>query len=408
MRKKTYLVFSCCFLSFIIAPISSNAETVQSNQQEQTQQQIVSDLTVVTQQKLLVQDEIEATTKKIEELDQQITESSAKIQTKEKEIIEMKKKMDSLNEEDKRITTLLNNKKEEFRDRVSSYYRTKGQISFFNVIFSVNSFGDFIDHFIAYDKIVNQDKKFIETYIANQKKVRDIKEYVETLQEDKIQEKAELEVIKVSQENNKKEKETLSSILEEKKKQLEKEEQEKMVALKLLEKNGEKILALINNNIDHTDSNVQMINSIIAPFVPDAQKLQQETGVPAAITLGQIILESSGNYNGLSGLAFDAKNLFGIKGTGTAGSVYLDTTEYVNGQKITIKAKFARYKTYYDSMVNHANLLLTPRYQRYLKDVTSIVDYAQGILDAGYATDPNYANKLLKIIYQYDLLKLDL
>jgi flagellum-specific peptidoglycan hydrolase FlgJ len=386
----------------------SSAEPVQSNLQVQTQIQIVTDLTEVTQQKLLVQDEIEATTRKIEELDQQIAESNEKIQIKETEINQIKKKMDSLIEEDKRITTLLNSRKEEFRNRVSSYYRTKGQISFFNVIFSVTSFGDFIDHFIAYDKIVNQDKKFIEAYIANQNNVRNIKENVETLQESKIQEKTELEVIKANQENNKKEKEKLSNILEEKKKKLEKEEQEKMVALKLLEKNGVKILAMINNNLDHTDGNVKMINSIIEPFVPDAQKLQQETGVPAAITLGQIILESSGNYNGLSGLAFEAKNLFGIKGTGTAGSVYWDTTEYVNGQKITIKAKFARYKTYYDSMVDHANLLLTPRYQRYLKDVTSIVDYAQGILDAGYATDPNYANKLLKIIYQYDLLKLDL
>jgi flagellum-specific peptidoglycan hydrolase FlgJ len=407
MGKKTYL-FSACVLSLVIAPIVSSAETVQSIQQVQTQQQIVTDLSEVTQQKLLVQDEIEATARKIEELDQQITESNTNLQIKEKELNEINKKMNSLNKEDKSITSLLNNRKEEFKDRVSSYYRTKGQISFFNVIFSVNSFGDFIDHFIAYDKIVNQDKEFIEAYIANQNKVRDIKDNVETLQESKIQEKKELEAIKVSQENDKKEKETLSSILEEKKKQLEKEEQEKIVALELLQKNGAEILASINNNIDHTDGNVQLINSIIAPFVPDAQKLQQETGVPAAITLGQIILESSGNYDGLSGLAFEAKNLFGIKGTGTAGSVDWDTTEYVNGQKITINSKFAKYRTYYDSMVDHANLLLTPRYQRYLKNVTSIVDYAQGILDGGYATDPNYANKLLKIIYQYDLLKLDL
>ena len=140
---------------------------------------------------------------------------------------------------------------------------------------------------------------------------------------------------------------------------------------------------------------------------PDAQKLQQEKGVPACITLGQIILESSGSYNGLSGLAFQAKNLFGIKGTGTAGSVNLDTTEFVNGQSIVTTAQFASYNTYYDSMVDHANLLLAPRYQKYLQNATSIVDYAHGIHDAGYATDPNYANKLLKIIYQYDLLKLD-
>lgn len=404
MGIKTYLL-SACFLSLIIAPTTSNAETVQSNQQ--VQQQIVTDLSAVTQQKFLVQDEIEATAKKMAELDQQITESNTNIQIKEKELNEINKKIDNLNKEDKRITTLLNDRKEDFKKRVSSYYRTKGQISFLNVIFSVNSFGDFIDHFIAYDKIVNKDKKFIETYIANQNNVKNIKENVETLQEAATQEKTNLEAIKTSQENNKKEIEILASILEEKKNQLEKAEQEKKIALELLQKNGTEILALINNNTNKQDENVKMINSIMAPFVADAKKLQQETGVPAAITLGQIILESSGNYNGLSGLAFGAKNLFGIKGVGNAGSVDWDTTEYINGQKVTIQAKFAKYKTYYDSMADHANLLLTPRYQKYLRNVTSIVDYAQGILDGGYATDPNYANKLLKIIYQYDLLKLD-
>ncbi|MDP4108248.1 MAG: glucosaminidase domain-containing protein, partial [Bacillota bacterium] len=197
------------------------------------------------------------------------------------------------------------------------------------------------------------------------------------------------------------------AFLEDKKKQLEQEEQQKQMALDLLQKNGAEILAFINNNGGTAPGDIQMINSIIAPFVPDAQKLQQEKGVPASITLGQIILESSGNYNGLSGLAFEAKNLFGIKGTGTAGSVSWDTTEFVDGQQIVTNAQFAKYNTYYDSMLDHANLLLKPRYQKYLNNVTSIVDYANGIQEAGYATDPNYANKLIKIIYQYELWKLD-
>ncbi|MCQ6280570.1 glucosaminidase domain-containing protein [Bacillus sp. EB600] len=406
MDKKIYLL-SSCILTLLTVPLTTSAETVQSNQQLQTQQQIETDLSGVTQQKLQVQEEIEATTKKLAELDQQIAESTANIQKKEGDLAEIQRRMDSLNKEDKRITTLLTNREREFKDRVSSYYRTKGQMSFLNVIFSVNSFGEFIDHFVSYDKIVNGDQQFIETYIADQNKVTGIKENVKALQNSTIQEKAELEAIKASQENDRKEKETLSTFLEEKKKQLEKEEQEKKLALELLQNNGTEILALINNNgSDHT-ANVQLINSIIAPFIADAQKLQQEKGVPASITLGQIILESSGSYNGLSGLAFQAKNLFGIKGTGSAGSVNWDTTEFVNGQSIVTTAQFASYSTYYDSMVDHANLLLTPRYQKYLKNAASIIDYAHGIHDAGYATDPNYANKLLKIIYQYDLLKLD-
>ncbi|OIK15748.1 hypothetical protein BIV60_08335 [Bacillus sp. MUM 116] len=407
MDKKKILL-SACFLTFMTAPLAASAESINSPPSQDSKKQIESDLKAVKIQKLLVQEEIEATAKKIKELDKQITESNAKLQTKENELHKIQAEMNRLNKEEKRITTLLNNRKDEFKDRVAAYYRTDGQMSFLNVILSVNSFGEFIDHFFAYDKIVNEDKQFIEKYIADQNEVANIKEKVQTLKESTSKEKADLEAIKVSQEHSKKEKEKLAKVLEKKKKQLEKEEQEKTIALELLQKNEKEIQSWVNNRNSEKAANGQVINSIIAPFVADSQKLQQKTGVPACITLGQIILESSGSYNGLSGLAYNAKNLFGIKGKGTAGSVKVETTEYVNGEKIVITAEFAKYKTYYDSMLDHANLLLTSRYQKYLKDVTNIVDYAHGIHDAGYATDPEYANKLLKIIYQYDLWKLDI
>jgi flagellum-specific peptidoglycan hydrolase FlgJ len=406
MDKSGYLL-SFCILSLMIAPMKTNAAKVQPDPQVQTQQQIQADLSDVTQQKLQVQEQIEEATKKIDDLNQQITESNTKIQEKENELSNINNQLENLNKEQKRISNTLKHRKEEFKKRVASYYRTDGQMTFLNVIFSINSFGEFIDHSVAYDKIVNTDKKFIERYINDQNKVVSIKENVAELQDSTQKDKADLEGIKVDQENNKKEVETLSAFLEEKKKQLEQEEQQKQMALDLLQKNGAEILAFINNNGGASPDDIQMINSIIAPFVPDAQKLQQDKGVPASITLGQIILESSGNNNGLSGLAFEAKNLFGIKGTGTAGSVLWDTTEYVNGQPIITNAQFAKYNTYYDSMLDHANLLLKPRYQKYLQNVTSIVDYANGIQEGGYATDPNYANKLIKIIYQYELWKLD-
>lgn len=146
----------------------------------------------------------------------------------------------------------------------------------------------------------------------------------------------------------------------------------------------------------------------ISPFIKDAQRLQQKTGIPASITLGQIILESSGVYkNGLSALAVNAKNLFGIKGSGNAGMQIMPTSEVVNGQVRTVQAGFKKYNSYYDSMVDHAKVLSLPRYQDKLKDAKSINDYAAGIKAGGYATDPNYATKLLSVIGSYDLHKYD-
>ncbi|WP_078411966.1 glucosaminidase domain-containing protein [Priestia abyssalis] len=401
MNKKVYLL-SSCVLALLTAPITASAETIK----EQTQQ-IEQDLSEVTQQKLQVQEEIEATQKKIQELNQQITDSNKNIQKKEQELNKINEEIADLNEEEKEITTLLKNREAEFKDRVSSYYRTEGQMSFLNVVFSINSFEEFINYFVSYDIIVNEDKKFIEEYIQNQNKVAEIKEKVTSLQKSTVQEKAALELLKANQEKSKKEKETLTITLSEKKTQLEKEEQGKTLALELLQENSQEILNLINNDNGNYHGNIQIIHSVISPFVSDAQKLQKENGIPASIILGQILLESSGRYNGLSGLAYEAKNLFGVKGTGTAGSVHMDTTEYVDGQKIVTKAQFAKYNTYYDSMAAHTNLLLRPRYQKHLKNAKTIGDYAHGIHDAGYATDPNYAAKLMKVIYQYDLWKLD-
>jgi flagellum-specific peptidoglycan hydrolase FlgJ len=400
MNKKIYLL-SSCVLTLLAAPVAASAETIK----EQTQQ-IEQDLSEVTQQKLQVQEEIEAAEKKIQELNQQITESTNHIQKKEQELKEINEKIAELNEKEKKITTLLKNREAEFKERVSSYYRTEGQMSFLHVVFSINSFEEFINYFVSYDTIVNEDKKFIEEYIKNQNKVEEIKQTVTALQQSTVQEKEALELLKANQEKSKKEKETLTITLNEKKKQLEKEESGKTLALELLQENSEEILHLLNNNGTYK-GNAEMIHSVISPFVSDAQKLQKENGIPASIILGQILLESSGRYNGLSGLAYEAKNLFGIKGTGTAGSVYMDTTEYVDGQKVSIKAPFAKYNTYYDSMAAHTKLLLRPRYQEHLKNAKTIGDYAHGIHDAGYATDPNYAAKLMKVIYQYDLWRLD-
>ena len=414
MKKKIWLA-SICTVFLASPPLRASAENFQSNLQNNQQQQIEAkdELSEVQQQKLQVQEEIEASTQKIEKLDEHITKTKVSITNKEKKIARLKDDIVNLNKEYKIITDLLTNREEEFKQRVASYYRTEGQMSFLNVVFAANSFGEFIEHTVSYRTIVNEDKQFIEDYIADQQRVADIKEKVEKLTESTVQEKKYLESFKARQVNDKKEKEKLTKALKKKKQQLEKQEQEKTSALQLLQENEKQIEQIIdwiddpNHSGNVSSDYAQIMKSIIAPFVSDAQKLQQEKGIPASIILGQILLESSGKYNGLSGLAYEAKNLFGIKGTGTAGSVYMETTEYVNGRKIISKEKFAKYKTYYDSMEDHSNLLLTSRYQTYLQDATTVADYAYGIHKAGYATDPNYPNILLRIIDQYDLQSLD-
>lgn len=146
----------------------------------------------------------------------------------------------------------------------------------------------------------------------------------------------------------------------------------------------------------------------ISPFIEDAKKLQDKTGVPASITLAQVILESSGKYaGGLSKLGADAKNLFGVKGSGSAGSYTIKTREVINGKSVYVNAAFRKYNSYYESLEDHARLLTNNHYKPFLSNAKTVNDYAKGLQKAGYATDPEYANKLIKIIQSNGLDKYD-
>ncbi|AGT13379.1 endolysin [Bacillus phage Wip1] len=144
----------------------------------------------------------------------------------------------------------------------------------------------------------------------------------------------------------------------------------------------------------------------ITPFIADAQRIQKQTGIPASIILGQIIFESSGKFpGGLSGLAYNNKNLFGIKGKGTAGTANMWSKEYdAGGNRVS---GFRSYNSWTESLNDHARLLQTDRYAKYLKNATSVEDYANGIIKGGYATDPAYAKQLLGIIKSNGLTKYD-
>ncbi len=135
---------------------------------------------------------------------------------------------------------------------------------------------------------------------------------------------------------------------------------------------------------------------------------QEKYGVPAALTLAQIILESRGNYpGGLSLLAYECNNLFGIKGSGTAGSKLYATQEYTGSTYITINEPFRKYNNVKESIEDHAILLCTERYTAQTESAKNDDDWAYAIWRAGYATDPDYPQKLINLYQTYDLYKFD-
>lgn len=133
-----------------------------------------------------------------------------------------------------------------------------------------------------------------------------------------------------------------------------------------------------------------------------AQEASRVTGIPANFMIGQAALESGwGKREIPTSDGTTSHNLFGIKATGgwTGRVAETATTEYVNGVLQTKMEKFRAYDSYADAFRDYAKLLKNnPRYENVLANATDVKGFAQGLQNAGYATDPNYAAKLTKII----------
>lgn len=99
-----------------------------------------------------------------------------------------------------------------------------------------------------------------------------------------------------------------------------------------------------------------------------------------------------------SGYNLNAKTLFGIKGDGKI----LDTSEYINGEYINVKDSFKAYPSITASVQGLYELMQWEHYDR----ATSCTDYEEEcrmVQNCGYATDPDYADKLINIVNSYQL-----
>ena len=127
----------------------------------------------------------------------------------------------------------------------------------------------------------------------------------------------------------------------------------------------------------------------------------QRTGVPASITLAQGILESR---SGLSALATEGNNHFGIK-------CHKDWTGRTMRMDDDRKGEcFRVYESSDESFRDHSDFLRYRDRYKFLFDLdrTDYKAWAYGLKQAGYATDPSYASKLIKCIEDYDLARFDI
>ena len=131
------------------------------------------------------------------------------------------------------------------------------------------------------------------------------------------------------------------------------------------------------------------------------------SGIPASITLAQGLHESQ---SGRSDLATQANNHFGIKCKNYwKGHTYYHKDDDLDKRGKLIKSCFRSYENSIDSYVDHSNFLSqTERYSELFSyPNTDFVSWAHGLKRKGYATDKDYAYKLIAKIEQYKLYQYD-
>lgn len=131
-------------------------------------------------------------------------------------------------------------------------------------------------------------------------------------------------------------------------------------------------------------------------YIQHAYDVSLKTGVPWEIIMGQASLESGWGRSTLTTKYF---NFFGIKASSNTPESEkappLPTTECSGGNCSSTTAVFRRYTSATDSFNDHARLMLTSRYLPAMKFQKDPQAYITAVWKAGYATDPDYANKVM-------------
>lgn len=145
----------------------------------------------------------------------------------------------------------------------------------------------------------------------------------------------------------------------------------------------------------------------VEKLMPLAEKVAGELGVDPRVLLAQSALETGwGRSMVRSPDGSNSNNLFNIKADRRwdGDSAQVSTLEFRNGVAQREKASFRSYENYEDSFRDYVNFLKnSPRYQMAIESAGDPYDYVRQLQEAGYATDPKYAEKIQNI-FEGDLL----
>lgn len=144
------------------------------------------------------------------------------------------------------------------------------------------------------------------------------------------------------------------------------------------------------------------VREFVAGIWPHAQAASRATGIPAHFMVAQAALETGWGAKQLKNAdGSPSYNLFNIKaGSSWQGATTAEksVSEFEKGSWQSRKSAFRSYGSWGEAFADYAKLLTeSPRYAKVVGS-DSAIGFAQGLKNAGYATDPAYADKLVRII----------
>ncbi|MGT2907798.1 glycoside hydrolase family 73 protein [Streptococcus dentiloxodontae] len=163
-----------------------------------------------------------------------------------------------------------------------------------------------------------------------------------------------------------------------------------------------------------TKDNAQVVQvaydkeTFIKEIAPTAQELSQAYGVRASVIIAQAIFET--DY-GKSLLAAKYHNLYSLKAKAGQGHIRLIDKIYRNNKWETVKEKFAVYDSWEDSMYSYLEALAAGEWGQDTYTVLATTSgykiAAEKLQEAGFNSAPNYGQKLIDIIENYNLVDYD-
>lgn len=143
-----------------------------------------------------------------------------------------------------------------------------------------------------------------------------------------------------------------------------------------------------------------MTNSHVYDFIsrtePIARQVENVYGIPFEVTIAMAALETGW------GKHVKGNNYFGIKGEGQS----FETSEYIDGNKVSLIDSFRAYSSLEESFLDFGHFLnVNRRYQIALTHTSNPERFVKEVHAAGYATDPEYANKIISIMRRWNFGK---